>query len=196
MEGTLTEEIWQKVAEDTGIEDFAKTTRDIPSYSNLMDDRLGIMKKEGITLKDIQRSSSNVNLLDGARDFLENLRRNFQVVILSDTFHEIASPLMDKLGFPLLLCHTLNVENGMISSYKLRQDKAKQEAVKSFQGLGYRCFAAGDSFNDIQMFEVCDKGFFINAPEKVTSQHPEIEVVKDYNELETKLLENSNYQYE
>ena len=98
MEGTLTEEIWQKVAEDTGIEDFAKTTRDIPSYSDLMDARLVVMEQEGITLKDIQRSSSNVNLLDGARDFLENLRQNFQVVILSDTFHEIASPLMEKLG--------------------------------------------------------------------------------------------------
>ena len=196
MEGTLTEEIWQKVAEDTGIEDFAKTTRDIPSYSDLMDARLVVMEHEGITLKDIQRSSSKVNLLDGARDFLENLRQNFQVVILSDTFHEIASPLMEKLGFPLLLCHTLKVKDGMISSYKLRQEKAKQEAIKSFQGLGYRCFAAGDSFNDIQMFEVCEKGFFINAPEKVTSKHPEIEVVKDYNDLEAKLLENSIYQYE
>ena len=161
-----------------------------------MDARLVVMEQEGITLKDIQRSSSKVNLLDGARDFLENLRQNFQVVILSDTFHEIASPLMEKLGFPLLLCHTLNVKNGMISSYKLRQEKAKQEAIKSFQGLGYRCFAAGDSFNDIQMFEVCEKGFFINAPEKVTSKHPEIEVVKDYNDLEAKLLENSIYQYE
>tara|TARA_Y100000766_G_scaffold163412_1_gene140485 strand:- start:838 stop:1428 length:591 start_codon:yes stop_codon:yes gene_type:complete len=196
MEGTLTEEIWQKVAEDTGIEDFAKTTRDVPSYSDLMDARLAVMEKEGITLKDIQIASSKVDLLDGARDFLESLRQNFQVVILSDTFHEIASPLMEKLSFPLLLCHTLTVNNGMITAYKLRQEKAKQEAIKAFKRLGYRCFAAGDSFNDIQMFEVCKKGFFINAPEKVTSMHPEVEIVKDYTELEAKLLENSIYQYE
>ena len=196
MEGTLTEEIWQKVAEDTGIEDFAKTTKDVPSYSDLMDARLAVMEKEGITLKDIQIASSKVDLLDGARDFLESLRQNFQVVILSDTFHEIASPLMEKLSFPLLLCHTLTVNNGMITAYKLRQEKAKQEAIKAFQRLGYRCFAAGDSFNDIQMFEVCKKGFFINAPEKVTSMHPEVEIVKDYTELEVKLLENSIYQYE
>ena len=196
MEGTLTEEIWQKVAEDTGIEDFAKTTRDVPSYSDLMDARLAVMEKEGITLKDIQIASSKVDLLDGARDFLESLRQNFQVVILSDTFHEIASPLMEKLSFPLLLCHTFTVNNGMITAYKLRQEKAKQEAIKAFQRLGYRCFAAGDSFNDIQMFEVCEKGFFINAPEKVTSIHPEVEIAKDYTELEAKLLENSIYQYE
>ncbi len=196
MEGTLTEEIWQKVAEDTGIEDFAKTTKDVPSYSDLMDARLAVMEKEGITLKDIQIASSKVDLLDGARDFLESLRQNFQVVILSDTFHEIASPLMEKLSFPLLLCHTLTVNNGMITAYKLRQEKAKQEAIKAFQRLGYRCFAVGDSFNDIQMFEVCKKGFFINAPEKVTSMHPEVEIVKDYTELEAKLLENSIYQYE
>ena len=196
MEGTLTEEIWQKVAEDTGIEDFAKTTKDVPSYSDLMDARLAVMEKEGITLKDIQIASSKVDLLDGARDFLESLRQNFQVVILSDTFHEIASPLMEKLSFPLLLCHTLTVNNGMITAYKLRQEKAKQEAIKAFQRLGYRCFAVGDSFNDIQMFEVCKKGFFINAPEKVTSMHPEVEIVKDYTELEVKLLENSIYQYE
>ena len=193
MEGTLTEEIWQKVAEDTGIEDFAKTTRDIPSYTDLMDARLVVMEHEGITLKDIQRSSSKVNLLDGARDFLENLRQNFQVVILSDTFHEIASPLMEKLGFPLLLCHTLNVKDGMISSYKLRQEKAKQEAIKSFQGLGYRCFAAGDSHNDIQMFEIAEKGFFINAPDKISSKYPEIQSFHNYDDLENAIKLNSNF---
>ena len=191
MEGTLTEEIWQQVAEDTGIEDFAKTTRDIPSYSDLMDARLVVMEQEGITLKDIQRSSSKVKLLDGARDFLDNLRQNFQIVILSDTFHEIASPLMEKLGFPLLLCHTLNVKDGMISSYKLRQEKAKQEAIKSFQGLGYRCFAAGDSFNDIQMFEVAESGFFINAPDKISSQYPDIPSFHNYDDLENAIKNSS-----
>ena len=196
MEGTLTPEIWEQVALDTGIEGFNKTTREITDYAELMDFRLELMASNNLGISDIQNAVNKLDLLDGAKDFLDEIKESFQVVILSDTFHEIASPLMEKLGFPLLLCHTLNVKDGMISSYKLRQEKAKQEAIKSFQGLGYRCFAAGDSFNDVQMFEVCEKGFFINAPEKVTSKHPEIDVVKDYNDLEAKLLENSIYQYE
>ena len=179
MEGTLTPEIWQQVSHNTRIKDFAKTTRDIPSYSDLMDERIKIMKDHKITLKDIQFAASQLELLEGARDFLDRIRKKFQVVILSDTFHEIAAPLMAKLGFPFLLCHTLKVENGMIVDYKLRQD-----------------FAAGDSFNDIQMFEVCEKGFFINAPEKVSSKHPEIHLTKNYLELEECFIKNSIFQHE
>ena len=107
MEGTLTEEIWEKVAYDTGIEDLGKTTRDIPSYEDLLDMRIEIMSKEGIGLSDVQKAASSVELLPGALEFVSNLRKNFQVVILSDTFHDIAKPLMEKLGFPFLLCHNL-----------------------------------------------------------------------------------------
>ena len=196
MEGTLTPEIWQQVSINTGIKDFAKTTRDIPSYSDLMDERIKIMRDHKISLKDIQFAASQLELLEGAKDFLDRIREKFQVVILSDNFHEIASPLMAKLGFPFLLCHTLKVENGIIVDYELRQDKAKQKAILAFQNLGYRCFAAGDSFNDIQMFDVCEKGFFINAPEKVSSKHPEIYLTKNYLELEKCFLANSIFQHE
>ena len=196
LEGVLLPEIWKGVAHKTGIKELELTTRNIPDYNQLMSNRLRIMNQNKLDLSVLQEVVAQLEPLAGAKDFLDWLRTEFQVVILSDTFHEIASPLMEKLSFPLLLCHTLKVKEGMIDSYQLRQEKAKQEAIRAFQNLGYRCFAAGDSFNDIQMFEVCEKGFFINAPKKVTSQHPEIEVVNGYTELKNKLLENSIYQNE
>ena len=161
MEGTLTPEIWERVALDTGIEELGQTTRDIPSYEELMDMRLKIMLEKGVKLSDVQKAASALDLLPGALDFVNNLRQSFQVVILSDTFHDIAKPLMEKLGFPFLLCHNLEISNDEIISYKLRHPKAKKQAIESFQNMGYRCFAAGDSHNDIQMFEVATKGFFI-----------------------------------
>ena len=191
MEGTLTEEIWEKVAQLTGVEDLGKTTRDIPSYEDLLDMRIKVMSKEGIGLSDIQKAASSVDLLPGAFEFVSNLKKNFQVVILSDTFHDIAKPLMEKLGFPFLLCHNLEINNDEIVSYKLRDPQAKKQAIESFKSLGYRCFAAGDSHNDIQMFEVADKGFFINAPLKISSKHPEIESYDNYNDLEKAIYSNS-----
>ena len=175
MEGTLTPEIWEQVAADSGLEELQKTTRDIPSYSDLMDYRLEIMAKHNIKLADVIAAAQKLDLLDGALDFLNEVRNNFQIVILSDTFHEIASPLMEKMGYPLLLCHTLDVDNeGNIKGYNLRNDKAKKQAIMGFQAMGYRCLAAGDSFNDLQMFEVADHGFFINAPESISTTMPNI----------------------
>ena len=191
MEGTLTPEIWERVAFDTGIEELGQTTRDIPSYEELMDMRLKIMLEKGIKLSDVQKAASALDLLPGALDFVNNLRQNFQVVILSDTFHDIAKPLMEKLGFPFLLCHNLEIRNDEIVSYKLRHSKAKKQAIESFQNMGYRCFAAGDSHNDIQMFEVATKGFFINAPENISSKYPNINSFHNYNELEKEILLNS-----
>ena len=191
MEGTLTPEIWERVALDTGIEELGQTTRDIPSYEELMDMRLKIMLEKGIKLSDVQKAASALNLLPGALDFVNNLRQNFQVVILSDTFHDIAKPLMEKLGFPFLLCHNLEIRNDEIISYKLRHSKAKKQAIESFQNMGYRCFAAGDSHNDIQMFEVATKGFFINAPENISSKYPNINSFHNYNDLEKEILLNS-----
>ncbi len=191
MEGTLTPEIWEQVALNTGIEDFNKTTRDIPSYSDLMNYRLKVMNDHGLKLSDIQKASAQLDLLPGAEDFLLAIRENFQVVILSDTFHEIAKPLMKKMGFPLLLCHNLEVEDDRVISYKLRHDQAKKQAIKGFQSMGYRCLAAGDSYNDIQMFDVAEKGFFINAPEKISSQYPEIQSFDNYLDLENAFKENS-----
>ena len=138
MEGTLTPEIWEKIATNTGIEDFNKTTRDIPDYSELMDFRLNVMNREGLKLSDIQKASSVLDLLPGAEDFLNRIREDFQVVILSDTFHEIAKPLMKKMGFPLLLCHNLEVVDNKVISYKLRHKKAKKQAIKSFQSMRTR----------------------------------------------------------
>ena len=191
MEGTLTPEIWERVAFDTGIEELGQTTRDIPSYEELMDMRLKIMLEKGVKLSDVQKAASALDLLPGALDFVNNLRQSFQVVILSDTFHDIAKPLMEKLGFPFLLCHNLEISNDEIISYKLRHPKAKKQAIESFQNMGYRCFAAGDSHNDIQMFEVATKGFFINAPENISSKYPNINSFHNYNDLEKEILLNS-----
>ena len=191
MEGTLTPEIWERVAFNTGIEKLGKTTRDIPSYEDLMDMRLQIMSDKGIKLSDVQKAVHSLEPLPGAHEFVSNLRKDFQVVILSDTFHDIAKPLMEKLGFPFLLCHNLDIKNDKIIAYKLRHPRAKKQAILSFQQMGYRCFAAGDSHNDIQMFEVAEKGFFLNAPDKISSQYPEIQSFNDYGKLRDVIYENS-----
>ena len=184
MEGTLTPEIWEQVAFDSGIAELSKTTRDIPSYSDLMDYRIEIMNQHNLKLADIISATKKLDLLDGALEFLNQVRKEFQVVILSDTFHEIAYPLMEKLGYPLLLCHTLNVDaKDNILGYKLRDLKAKKQAILGFQSMGYRCLAAGDSFNDLQMFEVADQGFFINAPKAISSSMPEIPSFNEYSNL-------------
>ena len=193
MEGTLTPEIWERVALNTGIEELGKTTRDIPSYEELMDMRLQIMSEKGIKLSDVQKAADSLELLPGAYEFVSNLRNDFQVVILSDTFHDIAKPLMEKLGFPFLLCHNLNIKDDEIISYKLRQKQKKKQAILSFQEMGYRCFAAGDSHNDIQMFDVAEKGFFLNAPDKISSKYPEIESFKDYDQLRDAIVNNSMF---
>ena len=194
LEGVLVPEIWQAVAKSTSINELNKTTRDIPNYGELMDYRLKLMQANGLKLADIQQAASQLELLPGALDFLNRVRRNFQVVILSDTFHEIANPLMEKLGYPLLLCHNLSIaDDGSILEYHLRNEKAKQQAILGFQSMGYRCLAAGDSYNDIQMFEVADKGFFINAPVKISSEYPEIPSYNSYDELENALNENSHF---
>ena len=194
MEGTLTPEIWEQVALNTKIEGFSKTTRDIPNYGDLMDYRLKLMQEHGLKLTDVQQAADQLELLPGALDFLNRVRKNFQVVILSDTFHEIANPLMEKLGYPLLLCHNLSIgDDGSILDYHLRHEKAKRQAILGFQSMGYRCLAAGDSYNDLQMFEVADKGFFINAPVKISTEHPEIPAFNSYDDLENAFKEYSHF---
>ncbi len=184
MEGTLTPEIWEQVALDSGISELSKTTKETPSFSDLMDYRLDIMRQNNLKLADIVVATKKLDLLDGALEFFNQVRREFQVVILSDTFHEIAYPLMEKLGYPLLLCHRLDVDNeGNIFGYKLRDLKAKKQAILGFQSMGYRCLAAGDSFNDLQMFEVADQGFFFNASETISSSMPEIQSFNKYSDL-------------
>ena len=191
MEGTLTPEVWERVAANTGIKELGKTTRDIPDYGELMEMRIKIMSENGIKLSNVQDAAASLELLPGALSFVNKLREKFQVVILSDTFHDVAKPLMKKLGYPFLLCHNLKVIDDEIVSFKFRHSQAKRQAIESFKSLGYRCFAAGDSHNDIQMFEVADKGFFINAPLKISSMHPEIESFDNYNDLEKAIFSNS-----
>ena len=191
MEGTLTPEVWERVAAHTGIKELGKTTRDIPDYGELMEMRIKIMSENGIKLSNVQDAAASLELLPGALSFVNKLREKFQVVILSDTFHDVAKPLMKKLGYPFLLCHNLKVIDDEIVSYEFRHPQAKKQAIESFKSLGYRCFAAGDSHNDIQMFEVADKGFFINAPLKISSKHPEIESYDNYNDLEKAIYSNS-----
>ena len=191
MEGTLTPEVWERVAANTGIKELGKTTRDIPDYGELMEMRIKIMSENGIKLSYVQDAAASLELLPGALSFVNKLREKFQVVILSDTFHDVAKPLMKKLGYPFLLCHNLKVIDDEIVSYEFRHPQAKKQAIESFKSLGYRCFAAGDSHNDIQMFEVADKGFFINAPLKISSKHPEIESYDNYNDLEKAIYSNS-----
>ena len=184
MEGTLTPEIWEQVAFDSGIDELNKTTRDIPSYSDLMDFRLEIIKSNNLKISDIVSATNKLELLDGSLDFLNEVRKDFQVVILSDTFYEIAYPLMEKLGYPLLLCHTLDIDDdGNILGYKLRDKAVKRQAILAFKSMGYRCLAAGDSYNDLQMLEVADQGFFINAPENISSSVPEIPSFHNYSDL-------------
>ena len=191
MEGTLTPEVWERVAANKGIKELGKTTRDIPDYGELMEMRIKIMSENGIKLSNVQDAAASLELLPGALSFVNKLREKFQVVILSDTFHDVAKPLMKKLGYPFLLCHNLKVIDDEIVSYEFRHPQAKKQAIESFKSLGYRCFAAGDSHNDIQMFEVADKGFFINAPLKISSKHPEIESYDNYNDLEKAIYSNS-----
>ena len=191
MEGTLTPEVWERVAANTGIKELGKTTRDIPDYGELMEMRIKIMSENGIKLSNVQDAAASLELLPGALSFVNKLREKFQVVILSDTFHDVAKPLMKKLGYPFLLCHNLKVIDDEIVSYEFRHPQAKKQAIESFKSLGYRCFAAGDSHNDIQMFEAADKGFFINAPLKISSKHPEIESYDNYNDLEEAIYSNS-----
>ena len=191
MEGTLTPEVWERVAANTGIKELGKTTRDIPDYGELMEMRIKIMSENGIKLSNVQDAAASLELLPGALSFVNKLREKFQVVILSDTFHDVAKPLMKKLGYPFLLCHNLKVIDDEIVSYEFRHPQAKKQAVESFKSFGYRCFAAGDSHNDIQMFEVADKGFFINAPLKISSKYPEIESYDNYNDLEKAIYSNS-----
>ena len=184
LEGVLVPEIWINVAKLTGIEELKATTRDIPDYDELMQQRLLILKKHKLGLKDIQSVIANMSPFPGAPEFLDWLRENFQVTILSDTFYDFAQPLMKQLGFPLILCHRLKIsKNGMIEDYMLRQKDAKCESVKAFHSLKYTVFAAGDSYNDTAMLSEADAGILFCPPDNVIREFPQFPVATDYAEL-------------
>lgn len=183
LEGVLAPEIWIAVAEKTGIEDLRLTTRDIPDYDVLMKGRIKIMEREGLKLSTIQDVIRNLGLLKGAREFMDTLRDEAQVIILSDTFQEFAYPIMQNLGMPTIFCHNLIVEDDMIKGYHLRLNDQKTKVVKSLQDLNFKVFASGDSFNDTGMLKQADKGCFFCAPDSIVAQFPQLEATKTYAEL-------------
>jgi len=183
MEGVLTPEIWIAVAEKTGIAELRRTTRDEPDYDKLMQGRLAILDQHGLKLSDIQKVIGTLELLPGARTFMDALRSQVQVLILSDTFEQFAAPFMRQLGMPTLLCHTLIIENDKIVNYKLRLPDQKREAVAAFKKLNYRVIAAGDSFNDTSMLKEADAGFLFHAPDNIKAQFPEFKAVDEYDDL-------------
>ena len=183
MEGVLTPEIWIAVAEKTGIKELRRTTRDEPDYDKLMRGRLKILDEHGLKLSDIQQVIGTLRPLDGAKQFLDDLRATVQTIILSDTFEQFASPLLAQLGWPTLLCHRLVVENDRIVDYKLRVPEQKQRAVAAFKLLNYQVISAGDSFNDTAMLKEAHIGFLFHAPDNVKQQFPQFKAVDAYADL-------------
>ncbi len=183
MEGVLTPEIWIAVAERTGIPELRRTTRDEPDYDKLMLDRIAILDRHGITLTKIQDVIGGLAPLPGASEFLDELRRRVQVIILSDTFEQFADPFMRQFGRPALFCHRLVVENDRIAGYQLRMADQKRQAVAALQSLNYNVVAAGDSFNDTTMLAQADHGFLFHAPENIVRQFPQFPAIDDYSEL-------------
>ena len=180
FEGVLVPEIWIAVADATGIAELQRTTRDEPDFDKLMHGRLAILDQHGLKLSDIQRIIGRMRPLDGAKAFLDELRSMVQVIILSDTFEQFASPLLRQLGWPTLLCHQLVVRDDRIVDYALRLPEQKQKAVAAFKLLNYRVIAAGDSFNDTAMLAEAHAGFLFRAPENVKRRFPQFQGVEDY----------------
>jgi phosphoserine / homoserine phosphotransferase len=184
FEGVLVPEIWVGLAERTGIEALLATTREIPDYDQLMKQRLRIMAEHHLSLKDIQAAADELQPLPGASEFLAWLRTEYQVAIVSDTFYELASPLVRKLNFPMLLCHRLEVDSAhRITGYKLRQPDPKRHAVKGFKAMNFNVVATGDSYNDVPMLTEAHRGWFFCPPDNVSRDHPSIPVVHSYAEL-------------
>jgi phosphoserine/homoserine phosphotransferase len=193
LEGVLVPEIWIAFAEKTGIEELKKTTRDEPDYDVLMQYRLDLLKQHGLGLKEIQEVIATLSPLEGAADFVDWLRERFQVVILSDTFYEFASPLMKQLGYPTLLCHKLETDaNGNVVDYKLRQANPKRQAIVGFKSMYYRTIAAGDSYNDTTMLAEADAGILFHAPDNVISEFPQFPAVQTFDDLKREFIRASN----
>ena len=188
LEGVLIPEIWIAFSERTGIAQFRRTTRDEPDYDKLMRYRLALLREHHLKLADIQAVINTMSPMAGAKDFLDELRTRFQVVILSDTFYEFADPLMRQLGRPTLMCHRLITDaEGFVVDYKLRQSDPKRHAVNAFKSLNYKVIAAGDSFNDTGMLSAADAGFFIHPPESIVAQFPQFAVHHSYAELKVSI---------
>ena len=183
LEGVLVPEIWSEVAKFTGEDKFNLTTQDIKDYSELMDMRMGLVEAMDISISDIQAVVHKMEPFEGAKEFMDWARDNFQVTIVSDTFYQLAWPLIKKLGTPSIICHHLEIEGEKLKGYSLRQLENKKRVVQTFKALKYRVFAAGDSYNDIQMLTEADLGVFFQAPEHIKNEFPKINCVENYVEL-------------
>jgi phosphoserine/homoserine phosphotransferase len=190
LEGVLIPEIWIAVAETAGIPELRRTTRDEPDYDLLMRQRLAILDEHGLTMSAIEKVISTLQPLPGALDFLNALREQTQVIILSDTFEQFGRPFMRQLGMPTLCCHRLIVEEDRITDFELRQDEQKRHAVEAFKSLNYRIIAAGDSYNDTAMLGAADAGFLFHAPENVIKEFPQFLALNEFAEL-LKAIQNS-----
>ena len=184
LEGVLVPEIWIAFSEASGIPELRRTTRDEPDYDKLMKFRIGILKEHGLGLKEIQDTIAKIEPMEGAREFLDSLREITQVLIVSDTFTQFATPLMKKLGWPTIFCNELIVaENGEITGFKMRAEKSKLVTVKALQSAGLETIAAGDSYNDLAMIEASKAGFLFRSTEQIKKDHPELPAFDQYSDL-------------
>ena len=184
LEGVLVPEIWIAFAEESGIPKLKRTTRDEPDYDKLMNWRIGILKEHGLGLKEIQDTIRKIDPLPGAKDFLDELRSITQAVIISDTFTEFASPLMEKLGWPTIFCNSLEVaDNGEITGFKMRIKDSKLTTVRALQSIGYDTIASGDSYNDLAMIQASKAGFLFRTTDKIKADYPEYPAYTEYSEL-------------
>ena len=184
MEGVLVPEIWIAFSEATGIPELRRTTRDEPDYNKLMQFRLNILKEHGLGLKEIQDTIATIDPLPGAKEFLDELRSFSQVIILSDTFEQFAQPLMKKLGWPTLMCNTLEVaDDGTITGFQMRCPQSKLTTVKALQSIGYDTIAAGDSFNDLGMIQASKAGFLFKSTDQIKVDHPELPAYEEFPDL-------------
>jgi phosphoserine / homoserine phosphotransferase len=191
LEGVLIPEIWIEFAERTGIDALRATTRDVPDYDVLMRQRLRLLKENKLGLPDIQKVIATMAPLSGAKEFVDWVRSEFQLVILSDTFYEFAMPLMRQLGYPTLMCHRLSIDtSGFVSDYHLRQKDQKRMAVRAFHSLNYKVIAAGDSYNDTGMLSEADAGFFFCPPDSIVSEFPQFQVTRDYPALQRAIIDS------
>ena len=188
LEGVLVPEIWIEFAERTGIPELRRTTRDEPDYDKLMKFRLNLLRQHKLGLRDIREVISGTRPMAGAKEFLDTLRRDFQVIILSDTFYEFAMPLMAQLGMPTLMCHKLEADaNGMLVNYHLRMPNQKMEAVRRFKEINFKVIAAGDSYNDTAMLTEADAGILFCPPQNVINEFPQFPVTRNYAELRAEI---------
>ena len=184
LEGVLVPEIWIAFAEASGIPELKRTTRDEPDYNKLMTWRLGILKEHGLGLAKIQETIATIDPIPGAREFLDELRSITQVIIISDTFSQFATPLMKKLGWPTIFCNSLEVaQNGEITGFKMRCEQSKLTTVRALQSIGYETIAAGDSYNDLGMIKASKEGFLFKSTDKIKADNPELSAYETYDEL-------------